>query len=309
MSDMRARVIAALVVVCGVSGCTTGGPSAPPPAAQTGGVQAAALPLGEADPPVPGGEVGSASSEFTSTAELPVWLKLSDTEGDLNRLTRLEIADGHLTLEPKPSAWFDGFRGPFVYQELAGDIVMHMRVKSEGLKGGSPKQIFSLGGAMVRLPDSDAKPNWLSVTTGTGDVANRVEVKETLDGSSKPEEHPVKAGWVELVLARTGSLVAALYKEEGGAWKVGRRWNRPDLAEAQVLQWGMTGYTDWNSFGTLKQDPAKANLTDIKGRPDLKLSVDFVRFLRPHMPDGVDPMNPASVSDEVLIRLLTPAGA
>ena len=34
-------------------------------------------------------------------------------------------------LEPKTSAWFDGFRGPFVYQDLAGDIVMHARIKVE----------------------------------------------------------------------------------------------------------------------------------------------------------------------------------
>ncbi|MEV0586860.1 hypothetical protein [Nonomuraea sp. NPDC050310] len=268
-----------------------------------------ALTLAAATPPDPGGEVGSASGEFESPAEMAVWNRLNLTEGHLNRLSTLEITGGQLKLVPKTSTWFDGFRGPLVYQELAGDIVLHTRVKAEGSKGGRPKQKFSLGGAMLRVPGSDAKPNWLSVTVGTGDTPGRVEVKETLNGSSKPQELPVKDGWVELVLARSGPVVVAFYKEEGGAWKVGRRWLRPDLAEVEVLQWGVTAYTDWDSLGTLKKDAAKANTTEIKGRPDLKLSVDFVRFLRPRLPEGVDAMNPAAVPDDVLIKALTPAGA
>jgi hypothetical protein len=44
-------------------------------------------------------------------------------------------------------------------------------------------------------------------------------------------------------------------------------------------------------------------------QPALKLTVDFVRFLRPELPEYADPLNTASVSDEVLIKAMTPAGA
>lgn len=290
----------ALAVVSVLAGCGTAPPKSQPTPTGPG-----VLSLADAKPPTPGGEVGSASTEFAAATELSVWSKLSDTEDDVDRLAKLEIKDGSMVVEPKTSAWFDGFRGPFVYQELAGDIAMHMRVKVEGKKGGKPKRKFSLGGAMVRVPESDAKPNWVSVTTGTGDKSGQVEVKQTKDGSSKPQEIAVKAGWVDFVLARAGRVVVALYKEEGGAWKVGRRWPS-DLP--QVLQWGVTAYTDWDGFLTLKKNATKANAQQIKGKPDLRLTVDFVRFLRPEIPEWADPLNSASVSDEALIKLMTPAG-
>lgn len=293
-----------LLAVAGlVSGCGTATSAQPSP---TG---AGVLTLQNAQAPAPGGEVGSASGEFADAAELAVWSKLSQTEKDVDRIARLDVnktAKGSLYLEPKTSTWFDGFRGPFVYQELAGDIVMHARVKVEGKKGGKPKRKFSLGGLMARQPGSYAKPNWMSVTTGTADAPGQVEAKFTQDGSSKPVEIAVKSGWLDLVLARIGRVGVAMYKEDGGAWKVARRWpsNLPE-----VLQWGVTAYSDWDSYGTLKKDAAKANLKQIKGVPDLKLTVDFVRFLRPELPDYADALNTASVPDDVLVKVLTPAGA
>ncbi|WP_345561315.1 hypothetical protein [Nonomuraea rosea] len=292
-----------LAVVSALAGCGTTTAVQPTPSGP--GV----LTLSNASPPAPGGEVGEASTEFTDVADLSMWTKLSETEKDVDRIAKYDVnktVKGSLYLEPKTSAWFDGFRGPFVYQELAGDIVMHARVKVEGKKGGQPKRKFSLGGLMARQPGSYAKPNWVSVTTGTGEKSGQVEVKYTQDGSSKPQELAVKAGWVDLALARVGRVFVALYKEDGGKWKVGRRWpsNLPD-----VLQWGVTAYSDWDSYNLLKKDAAKANAKQVKGTPDLKLTVDFVRFLRPELPEYADPLNTASVSDEVLIKAMTPAGA
>ncbi|MFE3452684.1 hypothetical protein ACFXJ8_27545 [Nonomuraea sp. NPDC059194] len=296
---MRVKITVTLLAACALAGCGTAEPS---PSAKP-----RALTVADVSAPDPGGEVGSASSEFASAADLTVWSRLSDTQGDHKRLAKIDVnatAKGALYLEPTTSTWFDGFRGPFVYQELAGDIVLHTRVKVEGRKNGSPRRKFSLGGAMLRVPQSNDKPNWVSVTTGTGDNAGRVELKATLNGSSKPKEVPVESGWMELILARTGTVVTALYKEEAGAWKVGQRWLRPDLPK--VLEWGVTGYTDWDSFGALKKDAAKANAAKtIKGVPDLRMTVDYVRFLRPATPEG-DLM---TVPDAVLVKLLTPAGA
>ena len=292
-----------MVVVSVLSGCGADAPAQPTLSGP--GI----LTLQNATAPVPGGEVGEASTEFDDAADLSMWTKLSDTEKDIDRIAKLDVnktVKGSMYLEPKTSAWFDAFRGPFVYQELAGDIVMYARVKVTGAKGGKPKRLFSLGGLMARQPGSYDNPNWVSITTGTAEKSGQVEVKYTQDGSSKPEELAVKDGWVELVLGRVGRVFVALYKEEGGTWKVGRRWpsTLPD-----VLQWGVTAYTDWDSYSTLKKDPAKGNAKQVKGTPDLKLTVDFVRFLRPELPDYADPLNEASVSDEVLIKVMTPAGA
>jgi hypothetical protein len=184
--------------------------------------------------------------------------------------------------------------------------VMHARVKVEGKKGGKPVRKFSLAGLMAREPNSYAKPNWMSATTGTGEQSGQVEVKYTQNGSSKPQEIAVKSAWVDLVLARVGRAGVALYKEDGGAWKVGKRW-QAELPS--VLQWGLTAYTDWDGYGTLKKDAAKANAKVIKGTPDLKMTVDFVRFFRPELPEYADPLNVNSVPDDVLIKSLTPAGA
>ncbi|MEV0514578.1 hypothetical protein [Nonomuraea sp. NPDC050405] len=300
---MRLKRTVIVLVAMGLAGCGTTTAAQPSPTGP--GV----LDVARASPPAPGGEVGGASTEFAAATDLAAWVKLSDTEKDVDRIAKLDVnttVKGSLYLEPKTSTWFDGFRGPFVYQELAGDIVMHARVKVEGKKGAKPKRKFSLGGLMARVPGTYDKPTWMSVTTGTAEKSGQVEAKYTLNGGSKPLEVPVKAGWVDLVLARAGRLAAALYREEGGAWKVARRWPS-ELPE--VLQWGVTAYTDWDSYAALKKDAAQGNAKQIKGLPDLKLTVDFVHFLRPELPEYADPLNTASVSDAALIKTLTPAGA
>lgn len=300
---MRAKVAGSLAIASVVAGCGTTTSARPTPSGP------GLVTMDKVTPPAPGGEVGQASTEFSKAADLSMWTRLSTTEKDVDRIAKLDVnktAKGSMYLEPKTSAWFDGFRGPFVYQDLAGDIVMHARVKVEGKSGGWPKRKFSLGGLMARQPGSYETPNWVSITIGTTDKSGRVEAKYTKDGGSKPKELSIKNGWVDLILARVGRVFVALYKEDGGTWKVGNRWpsTLPD-----ALQWGVTAYTDWDSYNTLKKDAAKANAKQVAGQPDLKLTVDFVRFLRPELPEYADPLNNASVSDEVLIKAMTPAGA
>ncbi|MFD2357428.1 hypothetical protein ACFSTC_61365 [Nonomuraea ferruginea] len=105
-----------MAVVGVVSGCGTITAAQPP--LEGPGV----LTLEKAQPPTPGGEVGGASTEFASAKDLSMWLKLSEKEKDVDRLAKMDVgktAKGAMYLEPKTSAWFDGFRGPFVYQDLA----------------------------------------------------------------------------------------------------------------------------------------------------------------------------------------------
>jgi hypothetical protein len=292
-----------MAVVGVVSACGTVAASAP--TLEGPGV----LTLDKAQHPTPGGEVGGASTEFATAKDLSMWLKLSDQEKDIDRIAKLDVnktAKGALYLEPKTSAWFDGFRGPFLYQDLAGDIVMHARIKVEGKRTAKPQRKFSLGGLMARVPQSYESPNWMSITTGTTDRPGRVESKITLAGSSKPREVAAKGGWMEFVLGRVGRVCAALYREEGGEWKLADRW---PSEFPEVMQWGLTAYTDWDSYADLKKNPDKGNAKQIRGLPDLRMTVDFVRFLRPELPDYADPLNTASVPDDVLIKVLTPADA
>jgi len=300
---MRAKIAWIMALTGVLAGCGTASP-APAPADIPG-----VLTLAAATPPTPGGEVGGASTEFAAATDLAMWTKLSETEQDVDRIAKLDVnktVKGSMYLEPRTSAWFDAFRGPFLYQDLAGDIVMHARVKVAGRSGAKPRRTFSLGGLMARVPGSYARPNWMSVGVGTTDKSSQLEVKYTLDGSSKPQEWTVKGEWMDLVLARVGRVAVALYREDGGTWKVGSRWPS-ELPE--VLQWGVAAYTDWDSYSTLKKDAAKGNAKLVRGVPDLKMTVDFVRFLRPELPEYADPLNTASVADEVLIKLLTPADA
>ncbi len=299
---MRVNKAWMIAVVGVLAGCGTAAPTKPP--ADVAGV----LTLAAATPPDPGGEVGGASTEFGAATDLSMWKRLSTTEKDVNRIAKLDVnktAKGSMYLEPRTSAWFDGFRGPFLYQDLAGDIVMHARVKVEGRRGAKPRRKFSLGGLMAREPNTYASPHWMAVATGTTDKSGQIEMKITRRGASEPQEVAVKSAWVDLVLARVGRLAVALYKEDGGEWKVGSRW---ESEFPEVMQWGISAYTDWDSYNTLKRDATKANAKLVRGLPDVKMTVDFVRFLRPELPDYADPLNTASVSDEVLIKLVTPAG-
>ena len=304
MSAMRVNKAWMVAAVGLLAGCGTATPLQPPP--DVAGV----LTLAAATPPDPGGEVGGASTEFDAATDLSMWKKLSATEKDVDRIAKLDVdktAKGAMYLEPKTSAWFDGFRGPFVYQDLAGDIVMHAGSRSRARRAAVPR------GSSPRRPDGQgaqtfAAPHWMAITTGTTDKAGQLEMTYTTEGQfSRPKESRSSPSWVDLVLARLGSVAVALYKEDGGTWKIGNRW--PSRTFPRCCSGGSAAYTDWDSYSTLKKNAAQGNAKQVKGTPDLKMTVDFVRFLRPELPDYADPLNTASVPDDVLIKLVTPSGA
>ncbi|GAA0443243.1 hypothetical protein Acor_28180 [Acrocarpospora corrugata] len=160
---------------------------------------------------------------------------------------------------------------------------------------------------MARVPlAQESGPNtanWLFITTGTGNRPREVEIKTTENGKSTLSLRPITTEWVDLVLARVGDAVVSLYRPDGGIWWVGARWHRADLPD--TLQWGIAAYTDWDSFGPLQTDPMAANEKVLKGKPDLRLSVDYVRFLQPRIPAGTDLLDPGSIKDDALIQSLT----
>jgi hypothetical protein len=215
------------------------------------------------------------SSEFSTADELSKWQTLHDVEGDPDWIGSLDVNSsdpGALYLVPRSCAWFEEHKGVFLHQNLAGDALLHLRLRARGATAEDPVRKFSLGGPMIRVPD---QANWLFITAGTGDRARQIEVKSTKDGVSDPSLLTGVSGWVELVLARSGSTIISMYRPDGGTWRVTSRWSRPDLPAS--LQWGIAAYTDWDSLGLPET------------QPDLRLSVDFARFYRPSALDTVAP--------------------
>lgn len=253
-------------------------------------------------PPQHDPTLASASAEFDTATSLAGWSDLQKTEGGADWITAIDIdhtVPGSLYVVPKVCGWFDNYRGVLLYHELTGDVVMHMRLRVQGATQEDPARTYSLGGAMLRMPNA---ANWNFITVGTGDHARQVETKTTVNGASELQLHPGASGWNEIVLARIGSYVVTAYRPDGGAWHVMSRWHRTDLPA--TLQWGIVTYTDWQNASA--RPAADANATPSTGIPDVRLSVDFARFYRP-APVSSGPLDDtAKVPDAALLRLVTP---
>ena len=107
------------------------------------------------------------SDEFDSSATLPRWNRLYETEGwGVNQLEQWDInttTNGAMYLMPYTSSWFDHFKGVLVYKEIEGDFVcsIRMNVGSRADIDVTPGGSFSLAGIFVRAPTgrTAAAPN------------------------------------------------------------------------------------------------------------------------------------------------------
>jgi hypothetical protein len=288
MSMKRRHLLlaAAAPLLSASAGCTTasGGAGGKVPGATTPtGASAVHATLA---PPPPASDLDGLSTEFASGQDLTGWIDLRQTEGGPNWIKRLDAdqtVPGSLYLEPSVCGWFDSYRGVLLYREVTGDAVLHLRLRASGVYADDPTSIYSLGGAMLRVPEPANGASrtdiasWAFITVGAGDQPRQVETKTTVNGLSELVLHGGRTGWAEVVLARIGSAVVTAYRPDGAQWRVMSRWSRPDLPVR--LQWGICAYTDWRSFNG--EASAVANAQAWPGRPDLRLSVDFAHFYRP----------------------------
>lgn len=227
---------------------------------------------------------------FTSSEELQEWKWLHDTEGWPNKAKKKEIKEGNLIIEPGTSGWFADKNAPFLYREILGDFDIRTRVKATGLTSEVSQTPWSLGGLMVRVPKrtdksqwKEKEENWMFMTVGVAEEPNKqvIETKYTLNSKSNLKLRDAKADWITLRIVRVGNAFIMLYKyDTDKSWTVHDRFYLVDLP--QMLQVGLNCYT--NSMAVpgniLWGNPFKFNNEEFDhlGKPDFRLTVDFVQF-------------------------------
>ena len=221
---------------------------------------------------------------------------------------------GWLTLVPYTSSWFEDYRGVLAYKQVSGDFVVTTRVLSTNRAGDAPPlRLYSLAGIMVRAPRNVTPATWqpgqedyVFLSLGAADTPGlaQTEVKTTDDGTSTLTIDPANGSEARIRVARIGGAVICLIREESSAWRVHRRFSRPDLPA--TLQVGLTVYTDWDNVQVLTPEQHNTALIT-SGQPDLRAQFDFVRYARPAVPaslSGLDLTDPLAVSDAQLLAFL-----
>lgn len=229
---------------------------------------------------------------------------------------------GVMRMVPHTVSWYEGYKGPLVYQLASGDFALTTRVTISSRSGsGLPGSLYSLAGLMLREPTTNlSEPeDYVFLSLGYGDPVQwpgagpgpHFEVKTTNDGLSTLEVTNAGVFTAQLQLARIGSTVVALYRRPNEGWTVHRRFPRPDLP-AQ-LQAGIVTYTDWSKVATYTPAFHNSNLLapPIPGDPstnpglpfdpDLDARFDYARYYRVVAPPGFDA---ATAGDNELIALL-----
>ncbi|HAV64502.1 MAG TPA: hypothetical protein DCY13_19305 [Verrucomicrobiales bacterium] len=272
------------------------------------------------------------SDEFDSAGSLANWSRIYQTEGWNNNVLVTFDANtsrpGQLVMTPVSSTWFGEWRGELTYKTVTGDFVITTFVEPRNRAGtGRPESDYSLAGIMVRTPRAMTSPaewtqggqNYVFLSLGSADRGSagyEFEVKTTVNSISTLFIEPTPATRATIQVARLGSHLIMLRRNEGGAWVVHRRYQRPDFPA--TLQAGLTVYTDWDTcsaVGTFDNNHLVltngARLSDggtLSGAtPDLVAAFDYVRFARPQVPVGLvgaDFSNPGAVSDAQLLTFL-----
>lgn len=244
----------------------------------------------------------SINATFSSSTELSTWKWLHDTERWPDKAKKKEIKDGNLIIEPGTSGWFADKNAPFLYKELRGDFDVRTRIRATGLASDISTTLWSLGGIMVRVPKrgdktqwKEKEENWMFMTTGVAEESGKqvIETKYTLNSRSNLKLRDAKATWITLRIVRVGNAFIMLYKYDADkSWTVHDRFYLVDWPA--VLQVGLNCYTNSMAVPSaiLWGDPFKFNNEEFDhlGKPDFRLTVDFVHFAKPKV--NYDATNP-----------------
>lgn len=262
-------------------------------------------------------DLAALSDEFDNAASLKNWKHVFEVErfGN-NQLERFAIdksLGGKLVMMPYTSSWYRDYRGVLTFKEVTGDFVVTTDIAVHGRNGrGAPRSQFSLAGIMVRAPRNITPQTWrpggenyVFLSLGAADRPGmfQFEVKTTTNSDSQLQISD-GVSHAQIQIARLGATLITLLKPDNGAWRVHRRYSRPDFP--QTLQVGLTCYTDWQNVERTR--PEEHNRMVIKnGNPDLVAEIDFIRYRRPAAPETLQGRNFADagqVSDAQLLEFL-----
>lgn len=275
-------------------------------------------------------DISGLSDEFNSSATLPLWQRVYQTEGwGFDQLEAWDINGAHtgrMTMIPHTSSWYNEWRGVHAYKVVTGDFVVTTDVDPTNRAGdGAPGRAYSLAGIMVRTPrpmtagPADWTPlgqNYIFLAAGAADQPGtfQFEVKTTVDSAS---ELAIDAGGqrAQIQIARVGSVFLVLRNIDDNGWEVHRRYVRTDMPD--TLHVGLTTYTDWDTCAAVGVEYHNTNLLQgdvpltaggtTAAVPDLVARFDYVRFQRPELPPalaGRDLSPGGDVSDAELLAFL-----
>jgi hypothetical protein len=229
--------------------------------------------------------VSALSDDFDGSA-LAGW---SQMQGDVaDGAARASVADGMLTIHSARASWIREQRAFYLWKDIAGDFVATTRLMVTGESGGLPTADWSLAGLLVRRQTDDAaRENWIGWTTGAVSGAPVFERKTTARSASVLRLIPARTGWVELRVARIGSVFFLLRRYPGERWAYAARYVRADLP--RTLQVGLDAQSGYgNDFA------------------DLVAQVDYVHFAPTAVPAALRAkLQRTTAPTAALLRYLT----
>jgi hypothetical protein len=284
---------------CGAPADASGGTLAPTP------VPSPPTPAPPTAPPAskeaPQDDLAPLSDEFDNAQSLTQWRNLATVNGYPNQIETVDVnttSPGQLFVAPYTSTWFEDYRGVYLYKEVTGDFDVTTRIQATGKHGPIPDRTFSLAGLMARAPRDitmdtwvPGHENWVFITTGYGDNEPRragkqqIETKTTVNSHSVLELVPVTTGWVDLRVVRIGPTFLMLYRPDGGAWILSKRYTRTDLPP--TLEVGLNAYTNWEAIDGDAATFNRTLVTKPRFTADLQVHSDYIRFRRPQVADSV----------------------
>ena len=279
------------------------------------------------------------NDEFDNSSTLSNWLRVNETEGwNADQLETLDIDDttaGNMVMMPFTVVWYSNYRGPLVYKEVTGDVVVTTAIHVTARDGVTvPASNFSLAGLMIRTPRDITPATWtsggenyvfFSLGHRSGSLSSfQYELKTTVNSSSSLFGPDTLENDVLLQIARVGDFVISLGKETDQPWIVHSRLNRSDMPE--TIQVGAVAYTNFEKISGMDHFDHNANVLDPPleinepnpgqpFNPDVIGTYDYIRFFRPTLPQdlvGLDLTNAGSpdfVSDADLLAFLGESAA
>lgn len=278
------------------------------------------------------GQLSDLSDEFNRVCSLGDWQNVEEVEGwPQSHLEDYDINvsnEGHLTMIPWTTGWYEDYRSTLLFKEVSGDFIFTILANSSNKAGnGQPSSTYSLSGAMIRTPTgiTDAPNEWTQgnenyvfLSIGSANVTNvpKFEVKSTTNSSSALNFNPVSDLTALIRLVKIGDAIVVLHQIPGEPFVVRQRYNRSDMPD--TLQVGMVTYTNWgkvssytyefHNFNTLNEDLDPDPSSEQPFNADLIGTFDYARFEEVTLPAefvGLDFSNVGQVSDAEILSLFS----